>query len=103
MRLTRTVAIAVCLTISATGCRQTAEAKAAQVRKVQAARAQELAKRLAAADADPSQQTVVAKWIVPPELREISGLALTDDGRVLAHDDEVARVYVIDPRAGIVL
>jgi uncharacterized protein YjiK len=103
MRLKRALAIAVCVTLSATGCRQTAEARAAQVRQVQAARAKELARRLAAADADPSQQTVVAKWVVPPELREISGLALTDDGRVVAHDDEVARVYVIDPRAGIVL
>ncbi|MGH9424544.1 MAG: SdiA-regulated domain-containing protein, partial [Thermoanaerobaculia bacterium] len=41
--------------------------------------------------------------IMPPELREISGLVLTPDGRILAHDDEVSKIYAIDPRTGILL
>src|SRR5205814_2130850 len=32
------------------------------------------------------------RWVLPPDLREISGLALTDDGRLLTHDDERARI-----------
>jgi uncharacterized protein YjiK len=46
------------------------------------------------------QHKPVAHWLLPPQLREISGLALTDDGRLLAHDDEQARVTEIDYRNG---
>jgi uncharacterized protein YjiK len=42
-------------------------------------------------------------WIMPPELREISGLALTSRGTVLTHDDNIGRVYEIDPKTGILL
>jgi uncharacterized protein YjiK len=41
--------------------------------------------------AAPSQQ-----WRLPNRLREISGLAVTADGRVFAHDDEHAVIYEID-------
>ena len=34
--------------------------------------------------------TELAKWIMPPELKEISGLALTSRGTVFTHDDNVA-------------
>ena len=37
------------------------------------------------------------------ELREISGLALMQNGHVLTHDDEVARIYEIDPKTGVIL
>jgi uncharacterized protein YjiK len=36
-------------------------------------------------------------------LREISGLAVTPDGRVFAHDDERAVIYQLDPRTGDLL
>ena len=52
----------------------------------------------AAALAEP-----VARWILPPELAEISGLALTPDGRLFAHDDESARITELDYRRGTVL
>ncbi|MDQ6690953.1 MAG: SdiA-regulated domain-containing protein [Gemmatimonadota bacterium] len=84
-------------------CRGTPLAKAAQVREVEATRKQELARRLALADANPSKPVPVAQWIMPPELREISGLALTPRGTVLTHDDNIGRVYEIDPRTGILL
>jgi len=87
---------------SATSCRQrTADAddQASQV----AARKHELVKRLAKADADPKKTDPVAMWIMPKELKEISGLALTPDGNVLAHDDEIGRFYVIDPRGGLIV
>jgi uncharacterized protein YjiK len=47
--------------------------------------------------------SALAKWILPPELGEVSGLALTSDGRLFAHGDERGRVYVIDPRGGALL
>lgn len=84
-------------------CRDTPEVKAAQVRNVEAARKQLLAKRIAAVDAGPDKTVPIAQWLMPPQLREISGLALTDSGTVLTHDDNVGRVYEIDPKTGILL
>jgi uncharacterized protein YjiK len=37
---------------------------------------------------------------LPRFLREISGLALTNDGRLLGHDDEQGVVFELDPDAG---
>lgn len=45
--------------------------------------------------AEPVQQ-----WRLPPALSEISGLAVTADGRLFAHDDERAVIYQIDPTQG---
>ena len=45
----------------------------------------------------------IAKWIMPAPLREISGLALTSDGRVLTHGDENGEIWAIDYRTGILL
>ncbi len=45
----------------------------------------------------------LAKWILPDVLREISGIALLDDGRIVANNDERARVYLIDPMRGVIL
>ena len=44
----------------------------------------------------------VARWLLPAELAEISGLALTPDGRLFTHNDESARVSEIDYRKGTV-
>ena len=41
-----------------------------------------------------------SQWKLPGRLREISGLAMTTDGRLLAHNDEWGVVYEIDPRDG---
>jgi uncharacterized protein YjiK len=43
------------------------------------------------------------KWRLPKRLREISGLALTPDGRVMGHDDETASVYELDIERGEVI
>ena len=40
------------------------------------------------------------QWNLPKRLREISGLAATEDGRVFGHDDERGVVYELDYRAG---
>jgi len=45
--------------------------------------------------AEPSQQ-----WRLPDKLNEISGLALTGDGRLLAVTDELAIVYELDYSEG---
>ncbi|MGA0603414.1 hypothetical protein ACO2Q3_22085 [Caulobacter sp. KR2-114] len=42
----------------------------------------------------------VAQWLLPKKLREISGLALTPDGRVMGHNDETAVIHQIDVETG---
>jgi len=80
------------------GCRPASSASRAQELS---AREQRLATRLA--NVSDSRTSAVARWILPREMREVSGLALTSDGRLLAHGDERGRVYVIDPRGGALL
>ncbi|HSH75825.1 MAG TPA: hypothetical protein VLA09_09090, partial [Longimicrobiales bacterium] len=43
-----------------------------------------------------------ARFDLPGRLDEISGLAVTTDGRLFGHDDERAVVHEIDPGAGAV-
>jgi uncharacterized protein YjiK len=63
--------------------------------------------RLKAALADNDTVTdagvAIARWVLPQQLREISGLALTPDGRVLAHGDEDGQVWEIDYRRGVLV
>jgi len=84
-------------------CRETPQAKAADLRKVAAERELDLARRITAADANPDGMPEIAKWIMPPQLKEISGLALSSRGTVFTHDDNVGRVSEIDPKTGILL
>ena len=64
-------------------------------------RVQRLTARLTSGGADPTGP--LALWILPREMGEVSGLAVTSDGRLLAHGDEWGQVYVIDPRGGALL
>ena len=84
-------------------CRDTPKARAAELQKIAATRRQELALRVATADANPDMGVTLAMWIMPAQLREISGLALTSRGTVLAHDDNSGRVSEIDPKTGILV
>ncbi len=88
------------------GCTETPQGGATQLKALGSMRQRQLASRLEKIDKSGRKSDYskpVAVWIMPPELREISGLALTADGRVLAHDDEAAKIYVIDAKRGIML
>lgn len=61
--------------------------------------------RLTAQVEDPRGRTDVAlaKWMMPRDMEEISGIVLTSDGNhVLAHGDEMAHLVEIDWRSGLV-
>jgi DNA-binding beta-propeller fold protein YncE len=102
MSLVRAVVAVVAVLAAGSGCRRddrdVTEAQAADL----ANREQRLAARLANIAADSSPGAPLARWVLPLELREISGLAITAEGNLLAHNDEQARVFVIDPRRGVV-
>lgn len=68
-----------------------------------ARRTTRLAGLLALPDSVGATGEALAQWLLPEELAEISGLALTADGRLLAHDDERGRVSEIDYRRGVVV
>lgn len=102
MRHAHAVTLCIGVVVSVAAC-QSQESKAAQIKNVEATRTRALARRLAMANANASREMPLALWIMPPELREISGLALTADGRLLAHGDEAGIVYEIDARQGVVL
>lgn len=63
--------------------------------------------RFAQAVAHPHSGTAsgapIARWLMPRELNEISGLALTADGRLLTHGDQRGQVFEIDYRRGVVV
>ena len=103
MTLARRVITLALLFAGVAGCRDTPQARAAEARTVARSRAKLLATRIAYADAHPDKNVTLAMWLMPPELNEISGLALTARGTVFTHDDNVARVYEIDPKTGILL
>lgn len=50
-----------------------------------------------------STTSPLARWLLPRALNEISGLALSADGRLFAHGDEVAVLYEIDYRHGVMV
>ena len=62
--------------------------------------------RLVAARATPDTGqwgAPLARWVLPASLNEISGLALTPDGRLFAHPDEQGIVSEINYRRGVVV
>ena len=100
---TRSLAVLAGILAFSGGCRDSREVKAAQLRGVEADRQRLLKSRLGVADANPNRAVPLARWIMPAELREISGLTLMSNGHVLAHDDEVGRIYEVDPKTGIIV
>ena len=87
-------ALSAALIVSACGGGELSEAEAEEL----AQRERRLAERFAASDSGP-----LARWVLPPQLLEISGIAVNAEGKLLAHNDEQSIVYVIDPRRGVVL
>ena len=85
------------------GCGDTPKARAAEAKAISAQRLMELQRRIAEAEANPSKPVTLAEWIMPSQLREISGLALTQRGTVLTHDDNIGRVSEIDPKTGVLV
>ena len=65
-----------------------------------------LASLKARADSGIADSTVkdgaIARWVLPKDLDEISGISLTPDGRLLAQGDERAQISEIDFRRGVV-
>ncbi len=103
MRPALMVAALLGLGASGTACRAPGGADAARADSARLAeRVARLDRALASPDSGRSGAPI-ARWTLPGSLAEISGLALTPDARLLAHNDESARVFEIDYRRGIIV
>jgi hypothetical protein len=49
---------------------------------------------------DSATDAPIARWEMPEGLKEISGLVLTQDGRLLTHNDSRGKVFEVDYRRG---
>ena len=96
MRRFSTIAAVIVIAVSACRGGGFSKAEAEEL----AARERRLAARLAA---PTSESGPLARWLLPPHLLEVSGLAVTANGNLLAHNDENPVISVIDPRRGAVL
>lgn len=94
-------ALLVALAVTLPAC-QSNEEKQKAIAAALNKRAVDVQTRLAKVDATPSEEEPVALWLMPLELSEISGLAIISDGRLLAHDDELGKVFEIDPLHGTI-
>ena len=87
-----------------TACRPGSAAGAGRADSVELVqREAHLAEALARPDSGTAREAPVAKWILAARLSEISGLALTSDGRLLTHGDESGRVFELDYRRGTIV
>jgi uncharacterized protein YjiK len=104
VNVVRALAAVGSLFLAAAGCRPAPGHAANQLDSAALAqRAVRLAETLAHPDSGADRSKPLSRWLMPLTLTEISGLALTNDQRLFAHDDELARLSEIDFRRGVVL
>ncbi len=97
----RAAIIVLALALGAATCRgRGADEGPDAMEREMAARAARIADSLAVPMSDSGAWSPIAAWVLPAELAEISGLATLPDGLLLAHEDEMGRVGVLDPRKG---
>lgn len=101
MKLFRPIAILVAVFALTSACKRRGEVTEAEAKEL-ADREKRLADRVAGFAVDTTGGIALARWVLPIELKEISGLAVTAAGNLLAHNDEQGRVFVIDPKRGVV-
>ena len=97
-------ALATC--VAANGCRpadaaRTARADSTTLAQRESRLEHSLAQRDTSTDTT-TERKAVARWIMPRDLDELSGIALTRDGRLLAQGDERAQISEVDYRRGVV-
>lgn len=101
MKRFRAIATVVAMVAVTSGCERRGEISEAEAQEL-ASREKRLADRIAGFAVDTIAGSALARWVLPAELKEISGLAVTANGNLLAHNDEQGRVFVIDPKRGVV-
>lgn len=106
----RAIAAAVLVTsVAASACRQADAARAKRADSTTLAQREARLQRSLVSERDSSHadstadRKAVARWILPKDLDELSGMTLTEDGRLLAQGDERGQISEIDYRRGVVV
>jgi uncharacterized protein YjiK len=103
----KSAALAIALlavTCAGTACGGKASARSAVVDRAELEKRQErLKEALANPDAESAHGGALARWLLPDQLKEIAGLALTPDGRLLTHGVKRGRIFEIDYRRGMIV
>ncbi len=90
--------------LAGAGCRAGARTAAARADSLElATRGTHLTQALAHPDSGKEPRAPIARWVLGPDLAEVSGLTLTGDGRLLTHQDETGKIYELDYRRGAVV
>jgi uncharacterized protein YjiK len=101
MRCTATLLAAL---LATTACRSAKSATAGEADSAEVGRREShLVAAMAQPDSGAARGAPLARWIMRSDLKEISGLALTGDGRLFTHGDKRGVVSEIDFRHGVVL
>ncbi|MEO8199549.1 MAG: SdiA-regulated domain-containing protein [Gemmatimonadota bacterium] len=96
--------VALALVAITVGCRAETRQTARSIDSSEIARREtRLDQSLAANGGAVPSDSALARWILPTSLNEISGLALTTDGRLFTHGDERAVISQVDYRKGEVI
>ena len=103
MRSSPWPAVALLACLACLACADAKEESADADTATLARRAEKFDKAMSAPDSEEKLGGAIARWVMPDELKEISGLTLTHDGRLLGHGDEHAHVFEIDYRRGKVV
>ena len=103
----RPFAVLLATTIGVGACRPADAAKAAKtdssvLAKREARLDQSLAQRDTTTADSSAERKAIARWILPSNLDEISGIAIKDDRHLLAQGDERGQISEIDFRTGVV-
>ena len=94
----------VAILLAGTACRPAPREAGARADSAELARREaHVARVLAQPDSGAARGAAIARWLLGGNLAEISGLALTADGRLLTHGDETGRVFEIDYRRGTIV
>jgi len=103
----RIIAAALAICAAASACRQADAAKSLRAdSSLLAQREARLDHALSQRDTttpdSSAERKAVARWVLPPDLDELSGITITRDGRLLAQSDERGQISEIDYRRGVV-
>ena len=97
-RLARRAALVICLLV-ATACQSSAKDGLPALMASSTAVARETRLERALHDTGARDDSApLARWLLPKELKEISGLALSSDGKLFTHGDELGQIWEIDYR-----
>jgi len=104
VKRTRAAVACVAIVLVGTACRSGHGETTARADSIELARREaHLAAAMARPDSGATRGAAVARWVLGADLAEISGLALTPDGRLFTHGDEQGRVFELDYRRGVVV